>query len=533
LQQAAYANAELPGPQIQQTLNQLDKCLSPRFLDASVKTCNGHSIFDSSSLCAKNEICDQHDNVQSLPIVSSDTSPLAISESQGLDVDLMCTIEYEMSPEMYNRQTIAEKPLDVCNGQTHLEMPVDTCHSQTILSTIFEDELESTWERTPKRTCTLEADIDQISVASVPVFEYGGEQDLLVDARIVPQVIDETCKSVTNGVNLADSRFIAWPSTTELLPVATHAPTHDNSDEVSDDEPNVHLGRHALHCISGVSNEEADCPVEHGSRDVSHCPLICRVAGVTNTESMRHHISPGLELPIAQSDDGAVISQLPDHCISKAAVMASMPAQSDDSPAILQLPGHVAEENTFIASLPAQAETCSVNPQLPDHLIAEAAFIYAFSTSALAEDEEAETYTVNCAESGSYEHTVEDMVTACSEEERLDGIWSDANGLAVIDRHTLTWHDGVETQLIERTSKTMKLRRDEEMYIAEVKADGHLHWSDGDIWTRKQAHCPVLSQGSQIFADISDGMAAPTVMFDCTGDTLYITDDLQSQQTAS
>jgi hypothetical protein len=66
----------------------------------------------------------------------------------------------------------------------------------------------------------------------------------------------------------------------------------------------------------------------------------------------------------------------------------------------------------------------------------------------------------------------------------IDGTWADSNGCATIWRNSLTWNDGTEIELIEKTETSLRARKSNEDLFAEIGEDGNLHWSDGDIWKR-------------------------------------------------
>jgi len=72
----------------------------------------------------------------------------------------------------------------------------------------------------------------------------------------------------------------------------------------------------------------------------------------------------------------------------------------------------------------------------------------------------------------------------------LDGSWishRDAqNTIKVINADTVTWHDGVMTQLRIKRINDFEMDFGGSTYSGELLDDGKIHWSDGDTWTRQE-----------------------------------------------
>ena len=63
----------------------------------------------------------------------------------------------------------------------------------------------------------------------------------------------------------------------------------------------------------------------------------------------------------------------------------------------------------------------------------------------------------------------------------FDGLWS--NG--VIHGDKLTWHDDAVSKLfIDEATKVLQVTWQEISYRGELRADGKIYWSDGDVWNR-------------------------------------------------
>merc|ERR1739848_878774 len=75
---------------------------------------------------------------------------------------------------------------------------------------------------------------------------------------------------------------------------------------------------------------------------------------------------------------------------------------------------------------------------------------------------------------------LEPVVTITSEASRIDGTWSSGRVLGDM----LIWNNGARTKLTEKTLTCMSIVMRGSLYTAELKEDGLLHWSDGDVWTK-------------------------------------------------
>mmetsp|Transcript_19185 Transcript_19185/g.35168 ORF Transcript_19185/g.35168 Transcript_19185/m.35168 type:complete len:543 (+) Transcript_19185:39-1667(+) len=78
----------------------------------------------------------------------------------------------------------------------------------------------------------------------------------------------------------------------------------------------------------------------------------------------------------------------------------------------------------------------------------------------------------------------------CRGKTDLDGSW----GPASIHGNILRWKEGEDVQILLLSATSFQMRYfdhahppSERVYQAELRADGQLHWDDGDIWTRKVA----------------------------------------------
>merc|ERR1712176_1460342 len=70
---------------------------------------------------------------------------------------------------------------------------------------------------------------------------------------------------------------------------------------------------------------------------------------------------------------------------------------------------------------------------------------------------------------------------------------------ATINGNTLIWPSGAVTQLWSRTDRSLAVILDAKEYTADLKDDGCLHWSDGDIWYRKAINDPPPASATMVF----------------------------------
>jgi hypothetical protein len=71
---------------------------------------------------------------------------------------------------------------------------------------------------------------------------------------------------------------------------------------------------------------------------------------------------------------------------------------------------------------------------------------------------------------------------AAQKADTIGGHWA---GRATIEGSDLIWSNGHVDHLTSRTDSTLEVIMDGEPHTAELKSDGKLYWSDGDIWVRK------------------------------------------------
>merc|ERR1712232_361650 len=74
----------------------------------------------------------------------------------------------------------------------------------------------------------------------------------------------------------------------------------------------------------------------------------------------------------------------------------------------------------------------------------------------------------------------------------FDGHWGNRG---FIRGTTLVWNDGPATPIVITDRQTLEVKLDGQVYSGELRADGQLHWDDGDVWVRH-----VLSVGDRIKA---------------------------------
>merc|ERR1712066_200072 len=63
----------------------------------------------------------------------------------------------------------------------------------------------------------------------------------------------------------------------------------------------------------------------------------------------------------------------------------------------------------------------------------------------------------------------------------FDGTW----GPASIRKGVLTWNEDEQVMLEILSRSEFRMTYNGQWLIARAKADGKLHWSDGDVWSRK------------------------------------------------
>merc|ERR1712232_885451 len=73
---------------------------------------------------------------------------------------------------------------------------------------------------------------------------------------------------------------------------------------------------------------------------------------------------------------------------------------------------------------------------------------------------------------------------ALHEADSIEGTWN----IGTIKGDKLTWDDGEVTQLTAQTQFTLSVMFSGQLYTAELRDDGKLHWSDGDVWEREAFH---------------------------------------------
>jgi hypothetical protein len=85
-------------------------------------------------------------------------------------------------------------------------------------------------------------------------------------------------------------------------------------------------------------------------------------------------------------------------------------------------------------------------------------------------------------------------------EARFHGVW----GPASIEKSSLVWNEGeiVKIDIVSETQFSMTYYCDPQyaprVFAAELRGDGKLYWSDGDVWSRRPAPCTVDTSAPRV-----------------------------------
>lgn len=183
--------------------------------------------------------------------------------------------------------------------------------------------------------------------------------------------------------------------------------------------------------------------------------------------------------------------------------ISQMTCNDDDTMQNSSLPGtHFLTQNTYLPSSPAsQLQTTSSCIRLVSSPPRTPSSMHAAYT------EDGPPYPVVPAASSKVGLSPHDVTHETLEDTwqlaanvALDGNWYKTNGgpfVATIAGSIMYWQDGIETTL-SKTGGALMMHLEGDCYTAQVR-DGQIHWSDGDVWERRECRSEAKHQQKVTF----------------------------------
>ena len=113
-----------------------------------------------------------------------------------------------------------------------------------------------------------------------------------------------------------------------------------------------------------------------------------------------------------------------------------------------------------------------------------------FLTGSTTQNECASRHSPRCSpEDGKQHASASSAGPSASGGDGFDGQWFGAYSKTLegtIARNRMAWPDGHTSEMNIKSPSEFWLRVDDEVLTAKLQPDGNLHWSDGDIWTRRK-----------------------------------------------